>query len=341
MIDARLIAAILTLSIAAAPVASRAQQQPPPQPAPQPRPYPVGNPLGLPILPAADGQFNPISSNVKVYGSVYSAESCSYDPVRNLIVVPNRGVPPSVRVNDAWITFLNHDGSVHTSRWIGVQNAGPQRDTLSPPLLLNEPFGSDIVRGVLYLADRDGGADPAAPIISVVRRFDMRTGAPLGAIPVTGASWLNDIAVTSDGTVYGTVTGAEQLWRVLPNGQASVFVQGAPLNRPNGVAIDRDGSIVVVNVGSDSVLTFSPAGSLIRTERAVQSGSDGIVIMPDGTKYVSSVVNGGISRIRRGRAAVLIAQNIPNAASMCYDAGAKQLVIPMNANNAMAFLRIR
>ena len=43
--------------------------------------------------------------------------------------------------------------------------------------------------------------------------------------------------------------------------------------------------------------------------------------MPDGTKYVSSVLNGGVSRIRPGQPAELIAQNIPNAASMCYDAG--------------------
>ena len=34
----------------------------------------------------------------------------------------------------------------------------------------------------------------------------------------------------------------------------------------------------------------------------------------------------------------LIARNIPNAASMCYDAGAKQLVIPMNPNNGLAFV---
>jgi hypothetical protein len=50
--------------------------------------------------------------------------------------------------------------------------------------------------------------------------------------------------------------------------------------------------------------------------------------MPDGTKYVSSVTPGGVSRIRPGQPAELIAQNIPNAASMCYDAGANQLVIP-------------
>ncbi|HET8712320.1 MAG TPA: nucleotidyltransferase domain-containing protein [Gemmatimonadales bacterium] len=32
------------------------------------------------------------------------------------------------------------------------------------------------------------------------------------------------------------------------------------------------------------------------------------------------------------------AQNIPNAASMCYDSGANQLVIPMNPNNGLAFV---
>ena len=41
------------------------------------------------------------------------------------------------------------------------------------------------------------------------------------------------------------------------------------------------------------------------------------------------------------RPAELIAQNIPNPASMCYDAGANQLVIPMNANNALAFIRLK
>jgi hypothetical protein len=85
-------------------------------------------------------------------------------------------------------------------------------------------------------------------------------------------------------------------------------------------------------------LTFSPAGQLTRTEKVVQAGNDGLVIMPDGTKYVSSVVNGGVSRLRPGQPAELIAQNIPNPASMCYDAGANQLVSPMNANNALAFI---
>jgi hypothetical protein len=304
------------------------------------RPYPVGNPVGLPVTPAADGGFKPATANVKVYGSVYSAESCTYDAERGVIVIPNRGVPPSVEVNNAWITLLNHDGSVHTSRWLGIQNAGPQRDTLTPPLRLNEPYGSDLVNGVLYLADREGGTNATDPIISMIRRFSMKTGAPLGDIKVAEAGWFNDIAVAGDGTIYGSVTGANQVWRVTPNGQASIFVQGELLPRPNGVAIDAQGQIIVVNVGNDAVLTFSREGTLVRTEHTVQAGNDGIVLMPDGTKYITSVVNGGISRIRPGQPAELIAENIPSAASMCYDSGARQLVIPMNANNAVALVKL-
>jgi hypothetical protein len=331
--------ALITGGIAGAVLARQAQT---------PQPYFVGNRLGLPVNPTPDGTFEAISSNVKVYGSIYSAESCSYDSTRGLIVVPNRGVPQNVQTNNAWVSFLNHDGSVHTARWIGVQNP-PDRANLTPPLVLNEPYGSDIANGILYLADRDGGTTPTEASVAVIRKFNMKDGAPAGEIRVERSSWLNDIEVADDGTIYATQTGdggdkpdpaTWQVWKITPAGVASIFIQGAPLRRPNGVAFDRDGNIVVVNVGDDAVLTFSQTGQLVKTEKAAQAGNDGLVIMPDGTKYISSVINGGVSRMRPGKAAELIARNIPSAASMCYDAGANQLVIPMNPNNGLAFVRL-
>jgi hypothetical protein len=315
-----------------------------------PQPYSVGNRLGLPVNPAPDGAFTPMSSNVKVFGAIYSAESCSYDASRGVIVVPNRGVGQNVQVNNAWISFINHDGSVHTARWVGIQNPGDQRSNMTTPLVLNEPFGSDIANGILYLADRDGGTSPNDPVVSVVRRFNLQTGAPAGEVRIEKSNGFNDIEVADDGTVYATQTGVGgqtpdpatwQVWKITKDGNASIFVQGAPLRQPNGIAIDPQGNIVVVNIGNNEVLTFSPDAKLQKTENAAQAGSDGLVIMPDGTKYVSSVTLGGVSRIRPGQPAELIAQNIPNAASMCYDAGANQLVIPMNANNAMAFIPLK
>jgi sugar lactone lactonase YvrE len=132
-----------------------------------------------------------------------------------------------------------------------------------------------------------------------------------------------------------------QVWKITPGGTASIFVQGAPLRQPNGIAFDPQGNIVVVNIGNNEVLTFSTDGKLSKIENAAQAGNDGLVIMPDGTKYVSSVINGGVSRIQPGKPAELIAKNIPSAASMCYDAGANQLVIPMNPNNGLAFVPLK
>ena len=332
-------AAALAVGIAAGAVLAQPQPQ-------KPQPYVVGNRVGIPMLPAPDGAFEAVSSNVKMYGAIYSAESCSYDEKRGVIVVPNRGVPQGVQTNNAWVSFINHDGSVHTARWIGVQNPA-DRAALTPPLVLNEPYGSDIANGILYLADRDGGTSPTEPSIAVVRKFNLETGAPAGEIRVEKSPWFNDIEVADDGTIYGTVTGAGgqtpdastwQVWKIAADGTAAMFVQGAPLRQPNGVAIDPQGNVVVANMGTTEILTFSRDGKLLKTENAAQAGSDGLIIMPDGTKYVSSVQNGGVSRMRPGQPAELIARNIPNAASMCYDAGAKQLVIPMNPNNGLAFV---
>jgi sugar lactone lactonase YvrE len=219
---------------------------------------------------------------------------------------------------------------------------------MSPPLILNEPFGSDIMNGILYVADRDGGTGKDDPGVAVIRKFSMPSGKPTGEVRIEGAGWINDIEVKEDGTIYATETGdffgaspnpnTWKVWKVTPVGKVTIFMQGSPLNAPNGIAFDPQGNIVVVNYGNTEVLTFSPRGQLVKTENAAQRGSDGLVIMPDGTKYVCSVAQGGVSRIRPGKSAELIANNIPGAASMCYDSKANQLVIPMNSNNGLAFI---
>ena len=127
---------------------------------------------------------------------------------------------------------------------------------------MNEPFGSDIANGMLYVADRDGG--------TTVERAERRGGPPLQhanrcagrkVSGFSGRAWFNDIEVADDGTVYATVraeigsatpdSSTWQLWKPLLDGTASIFVQGAPLRNPNGVAIDPRGNIVVVNVGDE------------------------------------------------------------------------------------------
>ena len=296
------------------------------------KPFEAGKPLGVSV----DGVHKPMSPNVKVYGAVVNGESCVYDRQRKLIIVPSRGATQKEVPNDAFVALLNADGSVHTTKWIGASRDG---------LILNQPYGSDSHNGRLYLADSDGGTRDGEPTTAVLRMFDMATGAPDGEVVVNASPVFNDIAIAKDGTVYATQTGSDgktpmRVFKITSDGTASVLIDGAPLSRPNGIALDRNGDIVVVNMGNRDVLTFSPQGRLLKTEQAAQPESDGIVIMADGTKYISSVRHGGVSRIRHGKASELIATGIPNAASMCFDPDANQLIIPMNTSNAVAFIKL-
>ncbi|MSR10286.1 MAG: gluconolaconase [Gammaproteobacteria bacterium] len=263
----------------------------------------------------------PMSSNVKVYGSFHFSESCTFDPGKNLILAMNNGERGDGTENDGFVSLINPDGSVHTAKWIGATRDG---------LELHHPLGSAISNGVLYTVD-----------VGYVRSFDLASGRPLRSVRIPGSTILNGIAVTADGTVYASNTREpESIYKVTPDGTVSTFANGAPLAAPNGVAIDLDGNIVVVNVGDNAVLTYNPAGQVISTEHAVEGGNDGVVVAEDGTKYVSSVRFGSVSRIRPGQPAEIIASGIPSAASMCYDSVQKQLVIPLNPNFALAFIKL-
>jgi hypothetical protein len=300
----------LVFLLASAGVAAQA-----PAPA-APGPFKAGEPLRT-VNEA--GVATPMSDNVKVYGSFNFAESCTFDPARNLIVAMNAGAAEAAVPNDGFVSLINPDGSVHTSKWIGATRDG---------LTLNHPLGSAISNSVLYTVDQ-----------GVLRSFDLATGKPLKEVTVTGATFLNGIGVAADGTAYISNSRApESILKVSIDGTTTVLVEGAPLAAPNGVAIDNDGNIVVVNIGNNTVLTFSPGGELLLTENAVEGGNDGVVVTEDGTKYVSSVRFGSVSRIRPGQKAEVIASGIPSAASMCYDSVQKQLVIPMNPNNSLAFI---
>jgi hypothetical protein len=321
---------LLAFSIAASLTAGSALAQQPAQPA-APQPYRVGTPLSQ---ANEAGQMKTMSSNVKVYGSFHFAESCTFDPDRNVIVAMNAGnprdaaaagSPPALTPNDGFVSLINPDGSVHTSKWIGVTRDG---------LTLVHPLGSAIQGGTLYVNDGN-----------FIRTFDLKAGTPKQAFEVKEALNLNGIGVAPDGTMYASNTGSatvpenkQRIYKVTPAGVSSVFVDGAPLNLPNGVAVDPQGNVVVVNIGSNDVLTFDTTGKLVKTEHAKEAGNDGLVVLPDGTKYVSSVRFGSVSKIAPGKEAEVIAEGIPSAASMCYDSKQNQLVIPLNPNNALAFI---
>jgi hypothetical protein len=150
----------------------------------QPKPFAAGTPLSA---TNEAGEIKKMSNNVKVFGSFHFAESCTFDPDRNLIVAMNAGnprnagSPPPLEPNDGFVSLINPDGSVHTSKWIGATRDG---------LTLVHPLGSAIQGATLYVNDGN-----------MIRTFDLKTGAPKQAFEVREAVNLNGIGVASDGSV--------------------------------------------------------------------------------------------------------------------------------------------
>ena len=98
--------------------------------------FSAGGPLGA---TNEAGDFIAMSNNVKVYGSFNFTESCTFDPERNLILSMNRGNDGGT--DDGYVSLINPDGSVHTSKWIGATRDG---------LELRDPIGSAVANGILY-----------------------------------------------------------------------------------------------------------------------------------------------------------------------------------------------
>ena len=206
---------------------------------------------------------------------------------------------------------------------------------------VNAGMAQDVVPndGYISLINPDGSVHTLKWI--GVNRNGLTLNHPLGSDIANGRLYVVDI-----NTIYATQTGDQnaetwKVFKVTPQGQASVFVSGAPLRQPNGIALDAKGNVVVVNIGTNDVHTFSPSGQLVSTEQAVDSGNDGLVVLPDGTKYVSSVRQGTVSRIRPGQKAEIVASGIPSAASMTYDSKRNRLVIPMNDWNAITIVELK
>ena len=118
------------------------------------------------------------------------------------------------------------------------------------------------------------------------------------------------VAAATD-VVYVTEYGAGTLARIaLADGARSVIATG--LDRPEGIAVDRDGWLIVAETGRDRLLRVNPAGGereVLATgiPMGLAGGPDlpppflfsGVAVGADGTVYASSDRRNAVYRIRR------------------------------------------
>lgn len=136
---------------------------------------------------------------------------------------------------------------------------------------------------------------------SVLRSYDLTTGALKASASFDGISLCNDIATTADGTAYAADTYAARIVRVTPGSEAAEdWAADEILAGADGLSFGPDGHLYVnsvttgklvrINVGSDG--TAGDITDLTLSEELL--GPDGMRFGDDGLLYIAENANGRV-----------------------------------------------
>lgn len=244
-------------------------------------------------------------------------ECVRYDSARDRYLVSNINGEMLAVDGNGFISRVAADGTGEL-KWI---ESGKNEVTL------NAPKGMAIADDKIYVADIDH-----------LRIFDAETGKPVDAIEISGAKFLNALAVASDGTIYVTDTGTEQspgaIYGVEPGGKVRAVAEGKNLERPNGIAIDRDGNLIVVTYGSNKVLTLSTDGNVLNATILRDGQLDGLALQEDGSKLLSSWKGEDIVRLSPDdSSAEVVVTGVHTPAAFEVDEERGQMVVPLVEDN--------
>jgi len=251
-------------------------------------------------------------------------ESVLYDAATDTYLVSNINGTPFDTDDNGFISRVTPDGKVKDLKWI---------DGSKPDVKLDAPKGMAISGGVLYVAD-----------ITFVRKFDAKTGKPLGEIKIDGATFLNDVSPRKAGGVFVTdsgltpkfePSGTDAIYAIDKAGKVSALAKAKTLGNPNGV-VEANGKVYVVTFGSGAMYAV-PAKGDPKPEALPKGKLDGIVALPDGNFLVSSWESKTIYRGKPGKWEDLKV-DIEAPADIGYDTKRKAILVPHFQGNKVSIL---
>ena len=141
-----------------------------------------------------------------------TSESVLYDKANDVLYVSCiNGVPPDKKDGDGFISRVGLDGKIKDLKWVTG---------------LNGPKGMGQAGNTLYVTDIDR-------LVAI----DVLTGKITNSWKVDGSSFLNDVHVTDDGSVYFTDSNTKKV-HVMTNGKINTFVADTAVGGVNGILIE-------------------------------------------------------------------------------------------------------
>jgi len=223
------------------------------------------------------------------------------------------------------------DGKVTNAKFIA---AGQKK------VKLDAPKGSGIADGIFYVTD-----------IKVVRKFDLKTGAPKGDIAIAGATFLNDIAVGPGGKVYVSdsgvkgkadggmePTGTDAVY-VIEKGKVKPVAKSKDLGGPNGL-LWTDKGLIVVGIGGNEAYRLDDKGAKQDVTKLPAGGLDGLAAFGD-SLLITSWQASAIFKGKMGDKFEVAFPDLKGAADIGIDTKRSRLLVPRLLDSAIEIYELK
>jgi sugar lactone lactonase YvrE len=232
-------------------------------------------------------------------------ESACFDKQRNIIYVSNIAGESHTKDNIGFISKVTPDGKIKILEWVTG---------------LSAPKGMGIYGNMLYISDIDR-----------VVGIDIAKGKIVKTWDIPNAKFLNDIAVSNEGTVYVSDMQDSAVYQI-QDGKLSLLVRSGKLNGPNGLYAENGYLLAGLQ---DRVVKIDLMTKEITEFIAKTGGIDGLV--PEGNgNYLISDWQGHVYEVSPGKERILLLDTTPdkiNAADISYVIGEKMLLVPTFLDN--------
>ncbi|HEY4157639.1 MAG TPA: hypothetical protein VGM29_06060 [Polyangiaceae bacterium] len=305
---------------------------PPPEPAappaaPTPPPAAVEAPAQAAATPAPAEPAKPAAPTpiFRVTEGIMTPESVLWDEAGDRYLVSNINGVPNAADNNGYITELSPDGKVVKDKFI-AGGVGKVK--------LDAPKGSGIAGGVFYVTD-----------ITVVRKFDAKSGAPKGEIKIPGSTFLNDLAIAKDGRIYVSdsgvkpgekgfdPTGTDAVYEIDKTGKVKTLAKSKDLGGPNGLLV-VDNGVLVNTLLSNELYRLDDKGAKQDVTKLPNGGLDGLASTGD-SLLVSSWGASAIYKGKLGGTFEVVLGELKGPADFGYDSKRKRVLVPRFMDNAV------
>lgn len=237
-------------------------------------------------------------------------ESVLYDNDRDVIYVANIDGNPTEKDGNGFISILNADGSEKNLKWITG---------------LNAPKGMAVFEGKLYVSD-----------IDELIEIDIKKGEIANKYPAAGAKFLNDVTACMNGKIFISDMQTAKI-HVLEQNILTVWVEGAPLESPNGLMAEKG----KLYVGDKNIYEFDIKTKESKMVVEDAGGVDGLEKNKDGD-FVFSNWPGRIFIHKNGKTIKLLdtAEKKINTADIDYSMKQDLILVPTFFDNRIVAYKI-